>query len=372
MPYLNLIISNKTAVSINSPYSAVFRNKMDVTLSMNSSVFFGFNSPSPEGIFSSYFPKLVLYIVDSDNSTHEIHIQYGFSPPGLSGLQNIYYYVHPTAKLDSTMGFGQIRIGGIISSVNQSWIPYKLTEIDYQGTLITTETLAKLYSVSFNFYAASITESPVTVNAVSANGTILQAVPLDGTTYIQNVNGETEIDMKFYVSGLEASLMRNVSIPFYYRVNASVNTIAELEQQYSWDLSLPEGSNYAANIIFALNGLSPTDIKNLTLNDINIGAVLEGWSPTTARNLTDTIAVGSQLHLLALIYRNTITPETYYVGNPLITYIPLQDMNVIMGISFVPVLIAGVWYVVCKTQGVKFLHKLLSRMRSHLNRGRGN
>ena len=366
-PYLNLIIYNKTAVSINSPYTAVFHNKMDMELSTNSSVLFGFNSPEAEGIFTAYFPTLVLHILDTDNLTHTIHIQYGFLPPTLAGLPNIYYYIHPTNSLDNRIGFSQMKLVDIISSVNQSWVPHRLTTLDYQGTFITTTALASSYSVEFNFYAAAITESPVTVNAISANGTILQAVPLNGTTYTQNVNGETDIGMKFDVSGLEASLMHNVSMPFYYHVNASVNTLSELEQQYSWDLSIPEGPTYAANILFTLNGIRSTAVKNLTLNDISVKAAIEGWSAITVGNLTNTITRGSKLYLQALVYLTTLTPEAYYIGDPTITSIPFQDMNVIMGISLVPVLITGVWYVVHNRQNRKLRCGLLNKIRNYVH-----
>jgi uncharacterized membrane protein len=366
MPYLNLMIYNKTSVSINSPYTAVLTNNLDMELSTNSSILFGFNSPWSEGIFSSYFPTLILDLVDMDNMTHAILIQYGFASPARVG-PDIYYYVHPADRLDSSVGFVQMKIGDIISSASESWIPHRLTAVRYQGTFITTTSLSSSYSADFNFYAATITESPVTVNAMSANGTIVQAVPLNGTTYIQNVNGETDVGMKLDVSGLEASLMHNVSMPFYYRVNASVNTLSEMEHQYSWDLSIPEGLTYAANILFTLNGIHSTAVKNLTLNDISVKAAIEGWSPINMGNLTNTITRGSKLQLQALVYLTTLTPEKYYIGNPTITSIPFQDMNVIMGISLVPVLITGVWYVFHNRQNRKLRCRLLNKIRNYVH-----
>jgi len=352
MPYLNLMIFNKTAVSINSPYTAILTNDMDVRISADNWVLFGFNSPWSEGIFSSYYPTLTLNLVDMDNMTHAIHVQYASLPHTQVG-SDIYYYVLPTDKLDSTVRFAQMRLGNIISSVGESWIPYKLTAVRYHGTFITSTTLTSSYSVSFNFYAATITESCVTVDAVSTNGTILQVVPIDGVTYIQDVNRETDIDMKLCVSGLEAGLMLNVSVPFYYRVNVSVDTVGEFEQQYSWNLSIPEGPNYAAGIIFTLNGISPTAVKSLTLNNVSVKATIEGWSSTTVGNLTNTITRGSEFYLQALVDLQNCAAESYYSGDPTITSIPFQDMNVILVISLVPVLITGIWYVHCNRQNSK-------------------
>ena len=353
VPYLSLTMYNTTAVSFKSPYAAALYNTMDIRLSTNSSILFGFNSPWAEGIFSSYFPTLVLHVVDTENVTHSIYIQYGFNPHHPLG-EDIYYYVHPTDKLDNSLGFGQLRLVDIISSVDKSWIPYRLTRMDYRGSMLTPQTeLASSYSASFNFYAAAIIESPVTVDTVSSNDRIMQSVLLDGVICNLGVNGETDVDMKLSVSGLEASLIRNVRIPLYYPVAAEVETISEVEQEYSWNLSIPEWPNYSAKIMFTLNGIRPTDITNLTLNNVSIKEAIEGWDLIKPGNLTNTITQSSPFYLQANVYLQIGPPETYYIGTPMITSIPFQDMNVILAISILPVLVIAVWYFLCNGKIIK-------------------
>ncbi|MDG7021139.1 MAG: hypothetical protein JRN23_04335 [Nitrososphaerota archaeon] len=321
--YMSITATNASDLVASTAYTAALTDLLDptVTVPATSNLVFTGEITAPSASFASYAPFVVLGVVDTGGSLHNVELTFAktysdvntaaaTSQTPASALTMSYATGATTGTAAATTYTVQATLPHMLTTLGYTWTPSVIKYVSYGLKATTAATLVKVNSISAEIFDTFQSASAVDVNAGTNalfNGT--------GTTesYSTAVTADTAIS-PITVSGQPWTQIAGVSFPFIF-APTPIETLYpdQLQVEYSFNFSaFPStiaGMSWSGvDMNMSMNSLTPNMFSTLFINGGSYLTTITNWTGTTTGTLLSSLSAGTSYYVQTLV---TYTSATY-------------------------------------------------------------